>query len=110
MLRTNDMSEKDETRKVEFEITENRPVGPIRENMSASRGTVAAQVQKLDLDAVSAAVGDVIDRMAGFIKPREGGPSQCEVEFAVKVTADSSIVISKIGGEVSLKVKVTWAR
>lgn len=96
-------------RNVVFEVTERRSEGPIVENFSAG-GAVAAQIARLDLDAVSEAVGDAIDRMAGSIKPREGGPSQCEVEFAVKVTADGNIVISKIGGEVSLKIKVTWNR
>ena len=94
---------------VAFEVTERQPEGPIDENYSA-RDALAGQIARLDLDAVSEAVGDVIDRMAGFIKPREGGPSQCEVEFAVKVTADGNIIISKIGGEVSLKIKVTWNR
>ena len=103
------MPEGNAGRTVEFEITEVRPKGPIKENYS-SRGTLTTQIARLDIDAVSAAVGDVIDRMAGIIKPREGGPSQCEVEFAVKVSADGNIIISKIGGEISLKVKVTWNR
>ena len=104
------MTEGEPTKKVEFEVTAERAEGPINENYYADRLSVAAQVAKLDLNAVSAAVGEVIDRLAGVIKPREGGPSQCEIEFAVKVTAEGNIVISKIGGEVSLRVKVTWTR
>jgi hypothetical protein len=94
-------------RTVEFEVTESRTSGPIDEKYSRE-SAVSTQIAKLDINAVSEAVGVVIDRMAGLIKPREGGPSQCEVEFAVKVAADGNIIIAKIGGEVSLKVKVTW--
>lgn len=103
------MTEADSSHTVEFEVTEIRADGPIDENYAA-RDVVAAQIARLDLDAVSEAVGDVIDRLASALKPREGGPSQCELEFAIKVSADGNIVISKIGGEVSLKVKVTWNR
>lgn len=67
-------------------------------------------VASVNLPALSEGIGQVVDYIADAFRPKEGGPSQCEVEFGIKVAADGGIIVSKVGGEVSMKVKVIWTR
>lgn len=72
--------------------------------------SVASQLAQIDIGVVSAEISRVVDKLASAIRPRPGGPCQCEVAFGVKVSADAGVIISKIGGEASLNVKVVWDR
>lgn len=67
-------------------------------------------VASVNLPALSEGIGQVVDYIAEAFRPKEDGPSQCEVEFGIKVSADGGIIVSKVGGEVSMKIKVIWTR
>src|SRR5690242_1402019 len=56
-----------------------------------------------------AAIGSLVPVAKSFTsRLKELGPSTGEIEFGFKVTADSGIIISHIGGEAHCKVTLSW--
>jgi NTP-dependent ternary system trypsin peptidase co-occuring protein len=37
-------------------------------------------------------------------------PEQVEVEFAVKISADSNVIIARAGGEANFRVLMRWSK
>jgi hypothetical protein len=77
---------------------------------SAGLGGVAAQIALVDFAKVTGSIAVLVDQMAVQLRPRPGGPAQTEVQFGMKVSAEGNVIISKLGGEASLTVKVIWDR
>lgn len=69
-----------------------------------------AQFAQVDMSVLTGALSSIVDQMAAALIPQEGGPEQCEMEFGLKIAADGNIIISKIGGEMSMRIKLTWKR
>lgn len=88
-----------------------RPAGQPTENFKAGTvQAVVAQFATVDMAMVSAAVSSIIDQMGEYLRPSQDGPKQCELEFGLKISGEGSVVVSKLGGEMSMRVKVTWER
>lgn len=84
--------------------------GRIAGQQYANAGDLLGYLAPLDLAAVSSSIALLVDEMAAHLRPRPGGPSQCEVQFGLKISAEGGIIVSKMGGEVSMTVKVVWER
>ena len=105
------MSETEGRTTASFEVTATPPERQIEGDHYANIGGAAvAQLAQLDIDALTTSVRTLVDQMALTFRPREGGPAETEVEFGLKVTAEGSVIVSKLGGEVSMRVKVRWDR
>jgi Trypsin-co-occurring domain 1 len=72
-------------------------------------------------DAAVVEAEESLDRVVGRLGPavkgivselREGGdwPDEVEVEFAVKISADSNVIIARAGGEANFRISLKWAR
>jgi hypothetical protein len=61
--------------------------------------------------ALDAAIESIQAMSARFRRAVEGmpaKPSSFELEFGVKLTAEAGAIISKVSGEASLNVRLTW--
>lgn len=56
------------------------------------------------LSQVRPTLGKVIDAV------RDSGPDEIEIEFGLKVGADSNVIIAKGTSEVNFAVRLTWKR
>ena len=95
---------------VSFEVAPSMPSQSKVDHFSGGATKAIANLKELDFADVSRSISRLVEELAFSFKPREGGPAECEVEFAVKVTAEGSLVVSKLGGEVSMHIKVKWDR
>ena len=93
---------------VAFEVTAPKANQTDAGNYAGGASALAAQIAQLDIASLASSVSSIVDQFSLQFSPREGGPSQCELEFGIKVNAEGSIIVSKLGGEASLKIKVTW--
>ena len=48
---------------------------------------------------------------SGSLKLRTAAdwPDEVEVEFAVKISADSNVIIARVGGEANFRIALRWA-
>jgi hypothetical protein len=60
------------------------------------------------LDAASEVIRGMASRFSGQLADLEVKPSQVELEFGVKLTAEAGAFIAKAGGEGALSVRMTW--
>lgn len=72
--------------------------------------TVVETVMSMDLEAMSAKVSDVVDRLSSAFVPKPGGPKETEIEFAISLDAEGGVVFASLGSSISMKVKVTLDR
>lgn len=68
------------------------------------------RLRALDPGAVSSSIRQLVEQLAEAFSPRPDGPAECEIEFALKVAAEGGIIVSKLSGDVSMRVKVVWKR
>jgi hypothetical protein len=64
----------------------------------------------IDLEAVLVELKSIVASVVETFTPREGGPAGCEVTFGVKINAEGNVILAKIGSEVNLEIKLSWAR
>jgi hypothetical protein len=83
---------------------------PIEAGMRQIARSPAELAQK-SADALDGAMGTISGmstRLKQTIERMPDRPSQLEVEFGIKLTAEAGAIISKIGGEAALNVRFTW--
>lgn len=71
---------------------------------------VVEAVMSMDLEAMSAEVSEMVDRLSSAFVPKPGGPKETEIEFALSLDTKGSVVLASLGGSISMKVKVTLDR
>lgn len=71
---------------------------------------VVETVMSTDLGALSAKVSGIIEQLSSAVVPKRGGPNETEIEFAISLDADGSVIFASLGSSVSMKVKVTLVR
>jgi hypothetical protein len=57
-----------------------------------------------------APVSEVIEAVFKSLTKTELQPDKLEVELGLKLSADGNIIISKVSGEVALKIKAIWEK
>ena len=97
---------------VMFEVTNpERPPAKLAGRRRAGEAAAAlATVAALDLGEVSRAMAGMVDVLAETFRPKEDGAKETEIEFALAVKADGSLIIAKMGASFSMKVKVKFDR
>jgi hypothetical protein len=55
-----------------------------------------------------APVSEVISATLEALSRKDLRPNKLEVELGLKFSGDANIIISKVSGEVALKIKATW--
>lgn len=61
------------------------------------------------LDHVVGRLGPVIKGLVSEVRSSADWPDEVEVEFSVKISADSNVVIAKAGGEANFRINLTWS-
>lgn len=61
------------------------------------------------LDQVVGQLGPVIKGIVSELRSTAGWPDEVEVEFAVKMSADSNLIIARAAGEANFRIKVRWS-
>lgn len=99
---------------VKFEVTAPRSTETEGEFLDPDRRisahTVVETVMSMDLEALSLQVSDLVDRLSSAFVPKPGGPKETEIEFAISLDADGSVVFASLGSSISMKIKVTLDR
>jgi hypothetical protein len=62
------------------------------------------------LDRVLGRVGPVIKGVVAELRAAADWPDEVEVEFAVKLSADSNVIIARAGGEANFRIALRWTR
>ncbi|GIH22020.1 hypothetical protein Aph01nite_03300 [Acrocarpospora phusangensis] len=75
-------------------------------DLAAGDGTIARARNSLDkaLHSIKPALAQIIDTL------REAAPNEIEIEFGLKVSGESTIVIAKGTTEVNFAIRVLWKR
>ena len=72
-------------------------------------------------EAAVVEAGESLERVLGRIGPAMKGivselrasaewPDEVEIEFAVKVSADSSVIIARAAGEANFRIALRWSK
>ena len=60
------------------------------------------------LEQVVGRIGPIVQSMVAEIRRSAEWPDEVEIEFAVKISADSNLVIAKAGGEANFRIALRW--
>jgi hypothetical protein len=79
----------------------------------STKGAVrkVSNFQEKTVDAIDSAMSTIYSTATHInktIEALEVKPSNVEVNFGVKVTAESGAIIAKAGGEANFSIKITW--
>jgi len=62
------------------------------------------------LERVLGRVGPVVKGIVSELRASAEWPDELEIEFAVKVSADSNVIIARAGGEANFRIALRWSR
>jgi len=62
-----------------------------------------------DLDEVLGRLGPVLRSIVGQVREAADGPRELEVEFGVKLSAESNLIIARAGGEANFRIALKWS-
>jgi hypothetical protein len=62
------------------------------------------------LDRVLARLGPVTKGVVAELRATADWPDEVEIEFAVKLSADSNVIIARAGGEANFRIVLRWTR
>ena len=62
------------------------------------------------LGAVLGRIGPVMDGIVDALRTRSDWPDEVEVEFAVKISTDSNVIIARAGGEANFRIRLKWSK
>jgi Trypsin-co-occurring domain 1 len=62
------------------------------------------------IEQVFGGIGPVVQGVVSQLRANPDWPEQVEVEFAVKISADSSVIIARAGGEANFRVCMRWSK
>ena len=60
------------------------------------------------LEQVVGRIGPIVKGIVSELRASADWPDQVEVEFAVKISADSNLVIARAGGEANFRIALRW--
>jgi hypothetical protein len=61
------------------------------------------------LESVLAKLGPPVKGVVSQLREAADWPSEVEVEFAVKISADSNVIIARAGGEANFRIALRWS-
>jgi Trypsin-co-occurring domain 1 len=76
-----------------------------------TRGGPGAAVVEAEesLDHVVGRLGPAVKGIVSELRGAADWPDEVEVEFAVKISADSNVIIARAGGEANFRISLKWA-
>jgi hypothetical protein len=85
---------------------------PVTGRVVRGGGRPAAVISEAgeSLEQVVGKIGPVIQGVVTQLREGADWPEQVEVEFAVKISADSSVIIARAGGEANFRVCMRWSK
>jgi hypothetical protein len=69
-----------------------------------------AQRSAAAIDNAMATIKRMGERLQQTLAEMDSKPESLEVNFGIKLTAEAGALISKVGGEAALNVKLVWSR
>lgn len=60
------------------------------------------------LEQVLARLGPAMQGIVSQLREGAGWPGEVEVEFGVKLSADSNVIIARAGGEANFRIALRW--
>lgn len=72
------------------------------------RGAAVAEAGK-SLESMLGQLGPTVRGIVSELRASTDWPDEVEVEFAVKVSADSNVIIARAGGEANFRIAVRWS-
>jgi hypothetical protein len=96
----------DEGETVLVEVAE-PPSGPVTRGGRPGAAVVEAGES---LDHVVGRLGPAIKGIVSELREAADWPEEVEVEFAVKISADSNVIIARAGGEANFRIALRWSR
>jgi hypothetical protein len=86
-------------------------VEPASGPVTRGRGPGAAVEEASEtLEGVLHKLGPAIKGIVSELRAATDWPDEVTVEFAVKISADSSVIIARAGGEANFRVAMRWSR
>lgn len=86
---------------------EDRAAGPVTRGGRSQAAVVEAGES---LERVLGQLGPLIKGIVSELRAAADWPDEVEVEFAVKVSADSNVIIARAGGEANFRIALKWSR
>lgn len=62
------------------------------------------------LENVLGRIGPVVKGVVSQLRAAADRPDEVQVDFAVKISADSNVIIARAGGEANFRISLTWVR
>jgi hypothetical protein len=62
------------------------------------------------LERVLGRLGPVVKGIVSELRAAADRPDEVEVEFGVKISADSNVIIARAGGEANFRIALRWSR
>jgi hypothetical protein len=62
------------------------------------------------LEGVVGRIGPAVKGIVSELRAAADWPDEVEVEFAVKISADSNVIIARAGGEANFRIALRWSR
>lgn len=90
-----------------FLVEVEEPASPAIERVAIPSGQLVLKAGKsfeASLQEVKRVAGTIVANL------RDLGPSEAEVKFGLKMTADAGAIFTSMGGEVNFEVTVKWTR
>jgi hypothetical protein len=80
--------------------------------VTRGRGGPAEAVTRAgaSLEQVLGRVGPAVQGIVRELREAAEWPDEVTVEFAVKVSTDSSVIIARAGGEANFRITMMWSR
>jgi hypothetical protein len=85
---------------------EDMAVGPVTRGGRTGDHVVEATES---LGRVLGKVGPAVKGIVSELRARADFPAEVEVEFTVKVAADSNVIIARAGGEAHFRIALRWS-
>jgi hypothetical protein len=73
------------------------------------RGQDAVVEARESLERVLGQLGPVVHGILSQLRSAADWPDEVEIEFAVKVSADSNLIIARAGGEANFRIALRWS-
>jgi Trypsin-co-occurring domain 1 len=81
-----------------------------RESVTRGGRTQTAVVEAREsLERVLGQLGPMVKGIVSELRSTADWPDEVEIEFAVKVSADSNVIIARVGGEANFRIALRWS-
>lgn len=78
--------------------------------LRGTRPTEAVVEAGKSLEQVVGRLGPTIRAIVSELHSVADSPAEVEIEFAVKLSADSNLIIARAGGEANFRIALRWSR